>query len=412
MKFLFVVVLFPGLISFIYGYNCCPLYITVSATHKSLVVNWDFTFEPHPNIIRLINTDNSFVLEEIPVNNRRGFFETKHVFNNNGLPGNWSKTSDYQISGKHCFPYEVVSFLNGQIVDKQCLKIEPTWMKEFGDLILSDMMIPGTHDSGAFTTRSINLLFKRFILTQNSDIWNQLVTGIRYFDFRVGFRNNEFYLYHASARCTKLAPELDSIKRFLMKASSEVVILDFHRFVYPNNFTSEMHKKLQDLLLEYLGEHIFMRPHDIYTYNLRIKDFWSINQRVIINYNDRMQSARVPWLWEGLRRDWGNIQDPKELLSYIKYISSRQADGKIHVLCAELTLSISYAITHPTVTLKKFADSVNIMLTPLLREYHRADNLRVIATDFFTGNDVINVAIDANRRKLEQYTTRSYYGFG
>ncbi|CAH0553026.1 unnamed protein product [Brassicogethes aeneus] len=356
--------------------------------------------------------DNSFVLEEIPVNNRRGFFETKHVFNNNGLPGNWSKTSDYQISGKHCFPYEVVSFLNGQIVDKQCLKIEPTWMKEFGDLILSDMMIPGTHDSGAFTTRSINLLFKRFILTQNSDIWNQLVTGIRYFDFRVGFRNNEFYLYHASARCTKLAPELDSIKRFLMKASSEVVILDFHRFVYPNNFTSEMHKKLQDLLLEYLGEHIFMRPHDIYTYNLRIKDFWSINQRVIINYNDRMQSARVPWLWEGLRRDWGNIQDPKELLSYIKYISSRQADGKIHVLCAELTLSISYAITHPTVTLKKFADSVNIMLTPLLREYHRADNLRVIATDFFTGNDVINVAIDANRRKLEQYTTRSYYGFG
>lgn len=57
-------------------------------------------------------------------------------------------------------------------------------------LSLPAMFIPGTHNSGCFKNeKSSNKrdTLARFLLTQDVDIWGQLVHGIRYLDLRVGY---------------------------------------------------------------------------------------------------------------------------------------------------------------------------------------------------------------------------------
>lgn len=54
---------------------------------------------------------------------------------------------------------------------------------------ISDLMLPGTHNSGAYSSKK--LFLENYILNQDRDIWTQLVFGIRYFDFRIGYYENE-----------------------------------------------------------------------------------------------------------------------------------------------------------------------------------------------------------------------------
>lgn len=52
------------------------------------------------------------------------------------------------------------------------------------------LLLPGTHNSGSYNS-NVSVLkgegFNRFVLTQDHDIWTQLVFGIRYLDFRIGY---------------------------------------------------------------------------------------------------------------------------------------------------------------------------------------------------------------------------------
>lgn len=55
---------------------------------------------------------------------------------------------------------------------------------------LSKLIIPGTHNSGSYNSDDSVLKgegFHRFVFTQDHDIWTQLVFGIRYLDFRIGY---------------------------------------------------------------------------------------------------------------------------------------------------------------------------------------------------------------------------------
>lgn len=59
------------------------------------------------------------------------------------------------------------------------------YISSFGELRLGEMMIPGTHNSGAYTGVP-SVLMTRYVLNQARDLYEQLVFGQRYFDIRVG----------------------------------------------------------------------------------------------------------------------------------------------------------------------------------------------------------------------------------
>ena len=79
--------------------------------------------------------------------------------------------------------------------------MDSAWMKEIDDgTLISDIAIPGTHDSGA---NYVQLAY--FSRCQNSNVWAQLCSGFRYLDVRLGVDGEgdgaELILYHGFCKC-------------------------------------------------------------------------------------------------------------------------------------------------------------------------------------------------------------------
>lgn len=80
--------------------------------------------------------------------------------------------------------------------------------------------------------------------------------------------------------------------------TSEVVILDFHRF--PVGFSQnvqrnrQIHGELVKLLLDNLGE--YMVPYDVGTH-ASMNDLWAINRTLIVVYADDWTRMSNSFLW-------------------------------------------------------------------------------------------------------------------
>lgn len=160
-------------------------------------------------------------------------------------------------------------------------------------------------------------------MTQDQDIWTQLVHGIRYLDLRVGYyplkkdgselpcdmnwyeiiyykinksKKNynsviftkrmlidtfiSFWLNHDLIKVRPLMGVIEEIKDFMMTSPEEVIILDFHRF--PVGFTGRpgRHELLAELLHRELG-HLAIPHLDA---NITLDKIWQQKRRLIITY--------------------------------------------------------------------------------------------------------------------------------
>lgn len=96
------------------------------------------------------------------------------------------------------------------------------WMKDLSnDTIISDMSIPGTHDSGA--TRSI---FDVAGKCQDMSIVNQLKIGVRFLDLRLQLVKDELRIVHSFVDQKLLFKNvLKDISDFIKENSSEFIII-------------------------------------------------------------------------------------------------------------------------------------------------------------------------------------------
>lgn len=144
------------------------------------------------------------------------------------------------------------------------------------DPMIYNLNIPGSHNS-ALTYESVNInnsimsnfrkfdtyapyipfIFKSWIVCQNKTIYEQLEMGVRYFDFRISYTLNDFYITH-SYQGPKLNNILDEIYNYYNKyGTSEIIIIKFipdyenrHTIVGKSDqFTNLLHNhKVYDLL--------------------------------------------------------------------------------------------------------------------------------------------------------------------
>ena len=96
------------------------------------------------------------------------------------------------------------------------------WMKDLGDsTIITDMSIPGTHDSGA--TRSI---FDVAGKCQDMSIVNQLNIGVRFLDIRLQLVKDELRIVHSFVDQKLLFNKvLKDISEFVKENNSEFIII-------------------------------------------------------------------------------------------------------------------------------------------------------------------------------------------
>jgi len=98
------------------------------------------------------------------------------------------------------------------------------WMSYIkDDTKVSDIVIPGSHDSGTYHMSWLGG-------TQYCTIKEQLDSGVRYFDLRVNKTNDDYLIYHDIINGEKFLPILSDIKDFITLNTSETLILDFQHF--------------------------------------------------------------------------------------------------------------------------------------------------------------------------------------
>ena len=106
------------------------------------------------------------------------------------------------------------------------------WMSQLpNDTLLSDISIPGTHDSGSTLDAKVGgLTITDTAKTQDLTISEQLSIGVRFFDIRLILENNELEVYHSTVKQNLSFREvLDDIYAFLDQYPSEALIMSIRK---------------------------------------------------------------------------------------------------------------------------------------------------------------------------------------
>lgn len=99
-----------------------------------------------------------------------------------------------------------------------------SWMSMIeDDAKITQIAIPGSHDSGTYGMHYT-------AETQDCSFAEQLERGVRYFDVRVNYVNDDYVIFHGPVNGAKYSQVLDDIKVFLDENPSEFLILDYQKF--------------------------------------------------------------------------------------------------------------------------------------------------------------------------------------
>ncbi|XP_046677234.1 uncharacterized protein LOC124365308 [Homalodisca vitripennis] len=162
-----------------------------------------------------------------------------------------------------CLGYWVVYWRGRDKIASSCLRTNPSWMsdhrEDLGRLRLTELFIPGTHDSAAYSVTyqpREESRYDKYVFTQEESVLSQLVNGVRYLDLRLGYHKNDggFFSHHGFAKLRHFQGVIDDLVVFL-ENSKDIVIIDLHHF--PVGFKSEEnHKELVRYLEKELSEYM------------------------------------------------------------------------------------------------------------------------------------------------------------
>lgn len=218
-------------------------------------------------------------------------------------------------------------------------KLGSLWMSTLpGELKLSQLCIPGTHDSitrmrvsNDFSPDIVipSWLLKLFnkwpwlakIVKKNIVSWSQaqslsageqLMNGSRYFDLRIAKNttDNQFYTCHGLYSTDTLQTTLTEISQFLTNNSDEIVILDCNHF-YAMGVND--HQNVIDMFVAIFTNKITSRNMGV---NVSLSELRKQGKQVIIIYQDDTVASLNPetvWTASRISSPWANKANPKDL---------------------------------------------------------------------------------------------------
>ena len=240
------------------------------------------------------------------------------------------------------YPYNTETYFFSNKMAINSNKTNSEWMKQIGDdTLLSQISIPGTHDTAANKLnlenykKSFHIIspdkITRLYRAQSIDIKNQLMMGIRYLDIRL---KSDGKVYHSDYPTDKNFKQVvDTVKQFLTDYPSETVIMRIKDEAKSDGvtisaFLNQMFLKYKDLfsklnkvptMKEIRGKIIpFI---EIKNFN---KDYFTWEDKSIMKLQDDFNI----WL-RGFKRqaitNFQNNQEKDPKLFYFNHISGSQA---------------------------------------------------------------------------------------
>uniref|UniRef100_A0A8D8VUC5 PI-PLC X domain-containing protein 1 n=1 Tax=Cacopsylla melanoneura TaxID=428564 RepID=A0A8D8VUC5_9HEMI len=413
-----------------------PIFITISPLHrtikhgsviieKEIQLNWNTAVTNETfDSVALYTVDPSVYNDAKPevlikiVDYPDGFYQTNVSISTATFPAGWENKSEVSMpeSGEHCMPFWAGTLTNDVLQFLTCLKIRPTWMHDhrdvLGHLSLLSLLVPGTHNSACY--KKIDLSNIADIITENTvtqdvDVWGQLVYGIRYISLQTSYYSSKkkrgpvdemnFYINNDMIKLRPLLPVLADIRKFLEISQHEIVFLDFHRFPVGMKSLTH-HKTLIDLIEKEFGDIAYPRPE----YFLKVPTLdmvWKENKRLIIFYGEEARFSKVSdILWDSLHRFSGRKQTVTGLYHYIEDIMSRSEQitltKGLWAIMAHLNPDPLAFFSHPElISLRSIAENSNRNISDWFVRYWWK-NTSIISTDFFLNTNVINMAVNTN----------------
>ena len=314
-------------------------------------------------------------------------------------------------------------------------KITSKWMEVYsgllGKLTLTEMTLPGTHDSGTYQPASIPP-FSSYVQTQEFSLAQQLDYGIRVLDLRIGQNKpGEYIICHDKYRTSySLEQALKEVKDFIHSTTKEIVVLDFHRFVNFANITDENDKadeaddkaseiddgfdyiqlKLQ-LAAELSG---YCVPPNNVSGTLEI--IWSAakssKDRVVVAWKENMKkpgSKPDDYMWPGVIQRWyEGVKSPKALHNAIEkdmldIIPNHLPEGRMWAACSFMASGTLGRRSLPLPLATPYDNARE--LNPTLSNWYfggstLCDKANIISVDFFYEfSNIIQASIVANLLK-------------
>lgn len=304
--------------------------------------------------------------------------------------------------------WAVLSTPESPVASTSCLRARPRWMqqhcRELSRFRFVDLFIPGTHNSAMYDTSSPDSVsfFDHFLLNQEETILNQLLYGIRSLDLRVQENRGQFWITHDLVKGQVTVREVLQQVRKFVEMTGEPVLLDFHRFTTgfrkrdPN--PQENHVRLVQLITEELRGLLLFRNAtrvplgDILDGCSRSNG--SGGAKVLLCYNHPYHGPGSEYTGLGVKHLWANTAHLSTLHSFLSEKVCEPTFDTPTSSMVQLTAQLPFLIKSN----RKMAQQVNLHSSRWFRdEWWRCANL--VATDFFLGTDMINVAIDANLRR-------------
>lgn len=180
--------------------------------------------------------------------------------------------------------------------------------------------------------------------------------------------------------------------RGFLALSPDPVIIDIHRT--PVGFKlAESLELLLSLMNTTLGGHFVHNRHGPH---VTLDDLWQMGKRVIFTFMDPTVSDHTPWVWSPLPQAWANAQLLDDLKTFLDAeMNKRFESPRLWAAMAHLTPTVWDLLFRSHVGVRGMTDRVSFSITRWLRQRwgHMAN---IVASDFFRGNDIINVVIRYN----------------
>ena len=264
------------------------------------------------------------------------------------------------------------------------------WMEHYssllGKLTLTEMTLPGTHNSGTY--QPVSIVGSLWVKTQELSLAQQLNYGIRCLDLRIGQNSpGNYVICHDTWRTRySLAQALKEVTDFIDSNTKEIIVLDFHRFVNLGSGNYDYSQLKQQITSALSG---YCLPPSRAGDSLGA--IWcSVGQkeRIVAAWNTSNPDS---YMWPGVDQQWYRDADSlKKLYEFIKS-DMQNPPGWMWAACSFMSPSLisspkSNAVnTGPTISNwyfggSAFCEKANIITVDFFNKYSNVIQASIIAS--------------------------------
>ncbi|MBS4086484.1 phospholipase [Pseudomonas rustica] len=263
---------------------------------------------------------------------------------------------------------------------------------DIGRLRLTDIVWPGTHNSGMDRKApDYDSVFGNWTTCQNDSFAWQLANGARAFDLRLGYtahwQQPQFYCHHNGYSSGRTLDELmTALTTFLDRNRDEFIVLDFHELgdaEKPFDF-----QRFNDLIMARLGSRAISPSDSLLTIDQLKRNS---TQRRIIMAAPAKRELDEDYFWFRIKHKWSGkrFTDTTDLQTHIR----TSLEGAPYPLSLWSLSATSYSMLGGPQRIKNhindWFDTTRDWVT----------RCSIISTDFFEESDIVRLCWSATSMK-------------